>query len=257
MVRVMVQLGLEHNGFDVWLASNGQEAIRRYRTHRDCIDVVLLDIRMPGLDGPATMRALRLLNRNVLVCFMSGDMGGYDPEELRRSGAAHVIAKPFHLNELAHVLRLLTHGVSAGSPPSGGACPGGCRSNPDTTEEQMPSILVVDDDEDTCRNVADLFGDLGYVVDAADGGWMALKKAGQQPYDLGLLDLRMPGMDGLTLCRHLKRLWPDMVTMIITAYGASSLIEEAHDAGARHIVAKPVDFPRLLALVEAALPPAN
>jgi two-component system response regulator HydG len=105
--------------------------------------------------------------------------------------------------------------------------------------------------------MADLFGDLGYVVDAADGGRTALKKAGQRPYDLGLLDLRMPEMDGLTLCRHIKRLWPGMVTMIITAYGASSLAEEAHDAGARHILPKPVDFPRLLALIEAALPTAN
>jgi CheY-like chemotaxis protein len=117
----------------------------------------------------------------------------------------------------------------------------------------MRSILVVDDDEDTCRNMVDLFGDLGYVVDAADGGHTALEKAGQQPYDLGLLDLRMPGMDGLTLCRHLKRLRPRMVTMIITAYSAHCLAEEARAAGARHILGKPIDFPRLLALVEEAL----
>jgi CheY-like chemotaxis protein len=121
----------------------------------------------------------------------------------------------------------------------------------------MPSILVVDDEADTCRNMVDIFGDLGYEVDAADGGDLALEKAGQHPYDVGLLDLRMPGMDGLTLCRHLKRLRPQMVTMIITAYGASSLAEEARDAGAEHILPKPVDFPRLLALVEKALPSAN
>jgi CheY-like chemotaxis protein len=121
----------------------------------------------------------------------------------------------------------------------------------------MFSVLVVDDDVDTCRNMADLFTDLGYEVDAADGGDTALEKAGQQPYDLGLLDLRMPGMDGLTLCRHLKRLRPRMVTMIITAYGASGLAEEARDAGARHILPKPIDFPKLLALVEQALPPST
>ena len=95
----------------------------------------------------------------------------------------------------------------------------------------MPEILVVDDDLDTCRNMADLFGDLGYVVDAAYGGEMALEKAHQQPYDLGLLDLRMPGMDELTLCRHLKRMRPRMVTRIITAYAASSLVREARDTG--------------------------
>jgi CheY-like chemotaxis protein len=105
--------------------------------------------------------------------------------------------------------------------------------------------------------MADLFGDLGYATDTADGGATALEKARQQPYDLGLLDLRMPGMDGLTLYRHLKRLHPGMVAMIITAYGANSLDEEARDAGARHVLPKPIDFPRLLGLIEQALPSTN
>jgi CheY-like chemotaxis protein len=121
----------------------------------------------------------------------------------------------------------------------------------------MSSILVVDDDQDTCCNMADLFGDLGYVVDTAYGGDTALEKARRQIYDLGLLDLRMPGMDGLTLCRHLKRLHPRMVTMIITAFGANTLEDEARDAGARHILPKPIDFPKLLGLVEQTLPPAD
>ena len=117
----------------------------------------------------------------------------------------------------------------------------------------MATILVVDDDVDTCRNMADLFGDLGYAIETADGGHAALDRARQQAYDLGLLDLRMPGMDGLTLCRHLKRLQPLMVTMIVTAYGDSDLEKEALAAGAWHVLLKPVDFCQLLALVDKAL----
>jgi CheY-like chemotaxis protein len=49
----------------------------------------------------------------------------------------------------------------------------------------MSTILVVDDDADTCRNMADLFGDLGYAIDTAEGGDAALKKARRQPFDLG------------------------------------------------------------------------
>jgi len=105
--------------------------------------------------------------------------------------------------------------------------------------------------------MADLFGDLGYVIDTAEGGEVALNRARQQPYDLGLLDLRMPGMDGLTLCRHLKRLQPVMVTMIVTAYAADGLDEEARSAGARHVLPKPIEFPRLMALVAAALAQPN
>jgi CheY-like chemotaxis protein len=99
LVRIMVQLALERNGFDVWLASNGREAIQLYRRHRDRIDVVLLDVRMPGQDGPQTLDALRELNPQVIACFMSGDSGTYLPEELRQRGAAYIIAKPFHLDE--------------------------------------------------------------------------------------------------------------------------------------------------------------
>jgi CheY-like chemotaxis protein len=121
----------------------------------------------------------------------------------------------------------------------------------------MATILVVDDDADTCRNMADLFGELGYAIETAEDGDIALTKARRQPYHLGLLDLRMPGMDGLTLCRHLKQLQPLMVTMIVTAYGGGSLDAEARAAGARHVLPKPVDFPRLLALVEAVLAQPN
>ena len=63
----------------------------------------------------------------------------------------------------------------------------------------------------------------------------------------------MPGMDGLTLCRHLKQLQPPMVTMIVTASGGSELDNEARAAGAWHVLLKPVDSPTLFALVEKAL----
>jgi CheY-like chemotaxis protein len=120
MVRAIVQLGLERQGFNVWTASGGREALRLYRKHRDDIAVVLLDVRMPGLDGPQTLEALRELNPEVRACFMSGDTGAYGPEELRQRGAACVIAKPFRLEDLANVLRLVTQGAPAGLLPAGG-----------------------------------------------------------------------------------------------------------------------------------------
>ncbi len=120
-VRRMVQLSLERNGFDVWVAPGGREAIHLYRKHWDLIAVVLLDVRMPGLDGPQTLEALRELNPAVRACFMSGDTGAYDPGELRQRGAAAVIAKPFHLEELANLLRRVAGGAPDGLLPAGRA----------------------------------------------------------------------------------------------------------------------------------------
>lgn len=118
MVRLMVQLGLERKGFDVWLARSGREAIDLYRRHTKEIAVVLLDVRMPGLDGLQTLEVLRGLNHEVQACFMSGDTGPYKPEELLQHGAAYVIAKPFLLEDLANILRLMAQGVPADLLPS-------------------------------------------------------------------------------------------------------------------------------------------
>jgi CheY-like chemotaxis protein len=119
IVRSILQLGLGRAGFEVWVAPNGRAAIDLYREHRENIAVVLLDVRMPGLDGPQTLDALRRLNPDVLACFMSGNTGVYDPEELLERGAASVIDKPFHLDQLVDILRLLAHDVSADLLPSG------------------------------------------------------------------------------------------------------------------------------------------
>jgi DNA-binding response OmpR family regulator len=116
LVRIMVQLGLERNGFEVWEASNSREAMRLYRMHRQRIGVVLLDVRGPDLDGLATLDTLRSLDPEVRICFMSVD--NREPEELRRRGAHYVIAKPFLLDQLANVLRLLANGVPAELLPS-------------------------------------------------------------------------------------------------------------------------------------------
>ena len=63
---------MRSHGLAVWLAADGPEAVELYRGHRDTIDVVLLDVQMPGLDGPATLTALREFDPGVLCCFMTG-----------------------------------------------------------------------------------------------------------------------------------------------------------------------------------------
>jgi CheY-like chemotaxis protein len=115
------------------------------------------------------------------------------------------------------------------------------------------SILVVDDEVDTCRNLADILTDLGYHVDTALDGPSALELVRKKPYDIALLDLKMPGMDGLTLYRELRKLRSSTVAIVVTAYASKAAAEEALAAGAWQVLAKPVDFPRLLALVDEVL----
>src|SRR6516164_4621363 len=107
--------------------------------------------------------------------------------------------------------------------------------------DQHPSILVVDDEVDTCRNLSDILTDLGYRVDIANDGLSALELVRRNAYDVALLDLKMPGMDGLTLYREIKKLRADTVAIIVTAYATSATANEALTAGAWQVLPKPVD----------------
>jgi CheY-like chemotaxis protein len=117
----------------------------------------------------------------------------------------------------------------------------------------QPTILVVDDEVDTCKNLSDILTDLGHHVDIAHDGPSALELVRRNPYDVALLDLKMPGMDGLTLYREIKKLRADTVAIVVTAYAAGAKADEALTAGAWQVLAKPVDFPKLLGLVDEAL----
>lgn len=117
----------------------------------------------------------------------------------------------------------------------------------------MPVILVVDDDVDTCKNLSDILTDLGYQVDTAHDGLSALDLVRKKAYDIALLDLKMPGMDGLQLYREIKKLQAGTVAMVVTAYATSATAEEALAAGAWQVLSKPVDLPKLMALVDQAL----
>ena len=112
------------------------------------------------------------------------------------------------------------------------------------------NILLVDDDKDTCAAMSDIFLDLGYTVDMAYDGPGALELSGWHHYRLALLDYKMPGMDGLELCRRLKNSQPSVVVALVTAFSSLDKPGEAREAGVRCSLLKPVDFSILMPLVE-------
>jgi DNA-binding NtrC family response regulator len=114
-------------------------------------------------------------------------------------------------------------------------------------------LLVVDDDVDTCSNLSDILSDFGFEVDTAPNGPAALELVRRNVYDVALLDFKMPGMDGLTLYREIKKLSAATVAIIVTAYASRDTELSARDAGAWKIMPKPVDLARLMPLVDEAL----
>lgn len=116
-----------------------------------------------------------------------------------------------------------------------------------------PRLLIVDDEQDICANLADIFGDLGYEVQVAYDGPSALEMAKRETFDVALLDLRMPEMDGLELFKRLKDVSQGTAAIIITAYASSDTARDAVEAGAWGLMSKPVDVQALFETIEDAL----
>ncbi len=116
----------------------------------------------------------------------------------------------------------------------------------------VPRLLVVDDEQDICSNLFDILTDLGYEVDCTYDGPSALELIRNRHYDVAILDLKMPGMDGLTLYREIKRLRAETVAILVTAYAGDSTSKEALNAGTWRVLPKPVNMSALLGLIGQA-----
>ena len=114
--------------------------------------------------------------------------------------------------------------------------------------------ILIADDEDGLRWVLEKgFRGAGYQVTAVKDGTAALREAEAQPFDLILLDIRMPGMDGLTLLGHVRAKRPDAQVVIMTAHGTVETAIQAMQRGAYDYLAKPFDLDEALLLAERAL----
>jgi len=117
-------------------------------------------------------------------------------------------------------------------------------------------ILVVDDDPDIRENLYDILTDVGFEVTTAADAASALAIVRVRAIDVALLDLKMPGEDGLSLARKLKGLACGVVPIIVTAYAGGASTDEISSSGAWRVLNKPIHLPTLLSLVgEAAEQP--
>jgi CheY-like chemotaxis protein len=104
-VLLLLEIALREAGFVVWPARGGAEAVRLYERHHGSIDLVLLDVQMPDLDGVQTLLRLQALDPHVRCCLMSGCTGRYSQEELLTLGVVRILPKPFgSITQLSTIL---------------------------------------------------------------------------------------------------------------------------------------------------------
>ncbi|NTU78106.1 MAG: response regulator [Chloroflexales bacterium] len=206
-------------------------------------DVIILDILLPDMDGWEVLRQLKAEPQTAAIPVVVISVV-YDPERGRALGAAALLPKPIDRPGLVAVLRAVT---------------GGQREPPVQTSlvispcARRPRILLADDNEATIAAIADYLRAKGYELIVARTGHEAVMQAQEARPDVILMDIQMPGMDGLEAIERVRAEagLGQVPILAITALAMPGDRERCLAAGADEYLPKPIHLRTLLATIEA------
>jgi DNA-binding NtrC family response regulator len=121
-----------------------------------------------------------------------------------------------------------------------------------TDENKKIKLLLVDDEEDFLNSLAKRLGKRDFDITTATEGKVAIKVAKKGKFDVAILDMKMPGMDGMEVLRILKKKHNFLEVIILTGYGGIDSAVEATKLGAYSYLEKPYDFEKLLEVLKKA-----
>jgi DNA-binding response OmpR family regulator len=121
------------------------------------------------------------------------------------------------------------------------------------TDTRRVRILVVDDEETIRKYITTALEEKGYLADTAEDGRAAIRKSEKRVYNLALVDIRLPDMDGVQLLTALKETAPKTVKIIITGYPSLQNAVDAVNKGADGYIVKPIKMGELLVMMEEQL----
>jgi two-component system sensor histidine kinase/response regulator len=202
-------------------------------------DLVLLDRDMPELDGIAVAREMASLrlSKRPLVVMTTADSGETTIHAAVIAGIADILTKPLTPWLLAEYLPRL-FGAATASPATASA-----PTALDVSALAGARALLVEDNEINQLVATALLDGLGIAVDVAGDGAIALDRVRQTAYDVVLMDVQMPVMDGLTSTREIRKL-PGMSRLPILAMTANVMAgdrETCLAAGMNDYIPKPID----------------
>ena len=121
------------------------------------------------------------------------------------------------------------------------------------SEGEKGRMLLIDDDEGIRKVVAEALRSEGYSVDTAGNGNEAIEKSRTNFYNLALVDIRLPDMEGTKLLTSMKKTTPEMIKIILTGYPALRNAVDAVNKGAHGYLVKPIDMDELLRTIKQHL----
>ena len=230
--------------FVVEQVSGGAEAVEEVKkaaANNSPFEMVFLDYQMPGMNGSEAARAINALNmQHKPHMVMVTSYGREDViREAEAAGLDEVLIKPVNASILFDaILRIL--GETQDGENGNAASPG--------LEQKLASILgakilVVEDNELNQEVALGLLEGEGFVVDIANNGQEAIDMLDLHAYDIVLMDMQMPVMDGLTATREIRKIdrFKDLAVLAMTANAMDQDKEKCAEAGMNDHVAKPID----------------
>ena len=190
------------------------------------VDLILMDIKMPVMNGVETYKKIKRITPNTPVIMLTAFALEELIQESLMEGAFACLKKPLNFDEL---FTTIEHAISSGS-----------------------MILVVDDDENLCQNLLDILCQRGYRVSVATDSASAIEKVRTSVFDIMLLDLKLPPLNGLETYLTIRRLCPGIVVVILTGFmpEMEEMIDMAMKKGAYALLEKPINIDSLLSILE-------
>jgi signal transduction histidine kinase/DNA-binding response OmpR family regulator len=233
---------LEKEGYvNIDIAINGRIAVQYFE--QKAYEIILMDIRLPVMDGMEATRKIRKLERSMtdrkpayIVAFTAYAMEG-DRERFLETGMDDFVAKPFQSEELIRSIEKYTQKYRY-------------------RVTRSMKLLLAEDDKINQKVAMKTLEGLGHHVDVVDNGKEAVERFVENRYDLILMDLEMPGMDGLEATREIRSKEPALLSadperkkiiiVALTAHSTTADKDKCLDAGMDDYISKPFRQQELL-----------
>ena len=231
MYRAVMSAHLQHHGYAVLTAPDGVAGLDLARKHRP--DMIILDVMLPSLNGEDVAQVLT-----------------DDPETKHIPVVIYTSLEPDQINHLDSRLHIIRKDAALDNLP---------KVIEQVIAERQHSaryqLLLVEDDDETRQTLRIGLSEAGYTVTAAANGQEALRLAQHQPFDMVILDVVLPDINGFTVLQTLRERTQTATTpiMLLSALNSSQEKVRGFQLGADDYVTKPFDWSELLARIYASL----
>jgi len=228
---------LGRRGFEVTVAPNGVTALDKISS--ESFDVVVLDVKMPDIDGLEVFNQISGRYPEIPVILLTGHPSLADAFRTSKQGIADYLSKPVEIEELAHKIRYAVD-ISRNTTIENGG-----NGTSDISAENI-RVMIVDDETDLLDSLERVFSRRKIHTLTAQSGQEALEMLKDEPVDVMVLDVKMPGMDGLEVLQRVKEKHPSIQVIMLSGHPSMEAALESVRLGANEYMKKPPDIGELV-----------